>query len=346
MSDKLTKQPKILALCTVSTGLDSISEVLRSGYKIISIIGVSPLAERLDLISGWVDIAIFSKKWDVPYGYVNKYDLKDISDRKLFESFNFDLIWVVGWQRLIPIWLIESASLGALGGHGSPDGIHRGRGRSPQNWSIMLGCKQFNLALFFITTGIDDGPIILQRSFTYNYMDDISVSYKKSALAMGDMVCQVLKNKDLLNHSVKQSKKAFYYPQRKPKDGFVDWNMKQKEIWSHCRALTRPYPGLRTGHQSSIIIIVWECQPFDDIVDGEYGTISVCFESEEFLVNCADGRLLIKEWESCGSEWAPKQGIRFNSMPFYKQLQIIINRHKEKYPTLELDARIKKKAKV
>ena len=111
MSDKLTKQPKILALCTVSTGLDSISEVLRSGYKIISIIGVSPRAERLDLISGWVDIAIFSKKWDVPYGYVNKYDLKDISDRKLFESFNFVFLTIYLFPNS-SIRLDKSALLG------------------------------------------------------------------------------------------------------------------------------------------------------------------------------------------------------------------------------------------
>ena len=59
------------------------------------------------------------------------------------------------------------SGLGVLGGHGSPDGISGGRGRLPQNWALILGAKRFDLALFKITPGIDDGPIIAKRSFFY-----------------------------------------------------------------------------------------------------------------------------------------------------------------------------------
>ena len=102
------------------------------------------------------------------------------------------MIWVCGWQRLVPDWLIQQARLGVLGGHGSPDGIAGGRGRSPQNWALLLGCSQFVYALFLITEGVDNGPIISQRTFCYRPYDDIQVSYYRASLAMADMLCEVL----------------------------------------------------------------------------------------------------------------------------------------------------------
>ena len=43
-----------------------------------------------------------------------------------------------------------------------------------------------------------------------------------------------------------QSALPTYYPQRLETDGWVDWTLSQREISRICRALTKPYPGMRT----------------------------------------------------------------------------------------------------
>lgn len=333
------EQPKILVFCTVGTGLDAIAEVIRRGYSISGIVGLHPEKADPILISGYVDVADFSVKYGLPHYYVRSYNLKEEYDYACLTSLSFDIIWVNGWQRLLPEWLIEKSRLGVLGGHGSPDGIHGGRGRSPQNWALLLGCERFDLALFRITPGVDDGPVVAQRSFCFTGSDDIAVSYYRVSLAMADMICEVLQSPEKLEIGVPQPVEAYYYPQRKPEDGWVDWTLPKEWIARHCRALTTPYPGLKTS-QKGVEIILWHCQPFDDVVNSQPGCISVCFGSGDFLVSCRDGRLLVRRWQCHLVEWHPKAGMEFDSIPFSKQLDVVIERHKNKTPQYPISPRI------
>ncbi len=336
--NKMIDSPRVLVLCTVSTGLDSVAEVLRNGFAIRAIVGVDPKVADPKVISGFTDIAQFAAKWNIPHYYMQRYDLKSEGDRERLTALEFDLVWVAGWQRLVPDWLIAQASMGALGGHGSPDGIHGGRGRSPQNWAIMLGCKRFDLALFRLTPGVDDGPVIAQRSFFYNETDDIAISYKKVALCMGEMMTDVLSAPSLLKKAVPQSGEVFYYPQRKPEDGYVDWNLTQREIWAHCRALTRPYPGLRTRYGDTDIVF-WDCVPFDDEVRNSPGIIDFVFEDGGFLVNCRDGRVLVKDFAPLG-DWEPSPRMALSSPRLAETLKVLTARHSNQYPNASVARRI------
>jgi UDP-4-amino-4-deoxy-L-arabinose formyltransferase/UDP-glucuronic acid dehydrogenase (UDP-4-keto-hexauronic acid decarboxylating) len=335
----LAKKLKLLILCTLSTGLDSVAEVIRRGYKPAGLIGLPPSLGDHEKNSGYIDIASFARSSGIPFYYASSYPLKEDKDRKLFKKLDFDIIWVAGWQRLVPAWLIDKCRRGVLGVHGSPNGIHAGRGRSPQNWALMLGCKKFKLALFRITPGVDDGPVICQRSFRYLTEDDIRISYYRVSLATADMVCEVLKYPQTIANAVPQPKKGFYFPQRIPEDGWADWNLSIDEIVRHCRALCRPYPGLRTKNKK-VEIKIWNCQRFDSRSDGPNGSISTNFISGEFLVNCGDGRLLVRRWSADSGNWRPEPKMQLLSFPFAEQLKTIIQRHNSKYPSLKINPRI------
>ncbi|MEH6611513.1 MAG: formyltransferase family protein [Halioglobus sp.] len=329
---------KVIALCTLSTGFDAIAEFVRQGGQIVGIVGLDPEYVDLDAASGWVDVSIFAKKWGIPHYYVSDYGLHDSADRHMLEVLNCDLLWVAGWQRLIPKWAMESARLGAIGGHGSPDGITGGRGRSPQNWAIILGCDRFDISLFRIQVGVDDGAVIAQRSFFYNVTDDIAVSYKKSSLCMASMMLEVFRSPVLLENAAVQEATPFYYPQRKPEHGSIDWFMTQREIWAYCRALTRPYPGARTRCDDKEIYI-WKCLPFDEVVQSQPGTLDTVFEDGSFLVSCGNGRLLVEEY-SCDEGWEPCEKSQFDNTPMSDTFEEIVSSHHRKYPEQPVARRI------
>ena len=44
------------------------------------------------------------------------------------------------------------------------DGILKGRGRSPQNWALLMGEKKFFISLFKISNGVDNGSIIITKN--------------------------------------------------------------------------------------------------------------------------------------------------------------------------------------
>lgn len=332
--------PRILVLCTVSTGLDAVAAVCRRGFELVGIVGLAPDRVNPEAISGYVDVEGFAKVMGVPAHHVRSYSLTDDCDRQTLESLEFDLVWVAGWQRLVPPWLIDRSRLGVIGGHGSPDGITGGRGRSPQNWALLLGCSQFDLALFRITAGVDDGPIILQRTFFYRPDDDISTSYYRASLAMAEMVCEVLTFPELLVRGYTQPVVGQYFPQRRPEDGVADWFQPAATIARHCRALTKPYPGLRTA-AGVTNVTMWACSAFDDKLDGLPGEISNCFVSGDFLVNCLDGRLLVRSWSASDAVWRPKAGVQLKSVPFRDQLRVIVDRHRARFPDQTISPRVR-----
>jgi methionyl-tRNA formyltransferase len=324
-------KPRVLVLCTVSTGLDAVAEVLRNGFNIEAVVGVHPDSADPEAISGWSDVAAFAGRWGIPYVHVDRYDLGSDRDRQALLSLRYDVIWVAGWQRLIPSWLIEHAPLGAIGGHGSPDGIHGGRGRSPQNWAILLGCRQFEFALFRITPSVDDGPVVAARSFVYLDTDDIATSYKKVALCAGEMMCEILRNPQVLAHAIPQPKDAYYYPQRRPEDGYADWTLSTAEVWAHCRALTRPYPGLRTRTSDGGELTIWRCQPFDDRVAAAPGTVNAVFEDGSFLVTCMDGRVIVTESEVHSPTCRSLLGASLASVDVASNIAKVLERHASKH---------------
>lgn len=331
--------PKLLVLCTVSTGIDAIAEVHRRGYPIEGLVGLMPEAADPKLISGYTDIQEFAKVINVKSYYSETYSLASSADQALMTGLDFDLIWVCGWQRLVPSWLIELSHLGVLGGHGSPDGIAGGRGRSPQNWALLLGSSQFDMALFLITKGIDDGPIISRRTFYYRPYDDIQVSYYRASLAMADMVCEVLDSPEKIANAQRQASLGFYYPQRRPEDGSIDWYQPMEFISRQCRALTSPYPGLRSTI-NGVTVTITQCQPFDDLLDGVPGQISHCFYAGDFLVNVLDGRILVRGWEASDDSWIPRSKMRFVSVSWRKQLEVIVQRHMKKNRDQPISPRI------
>jgi len=332
---------KILVLCTLETGWDSVVSVAQGGGHIAAVVGLDYASCDQDKVSGVFDAEAGCRRLDIPFVKVKDYSLCSAEDRLSISAISYDLIWVAGWQRLVPEWLIESARMGVLGVHGSPDGISGGRGRSPQNWALLLGCARFDIALFLIRTGVDDGPVILERSFFYNETDDIRVSYYKVSLLISEMVLEVLGSPERLGAITPQKGGSFYFPQRLPDDGSVDWSQSVSVIARHCRALAKPYPGLRTKC-GGVILRLWQCQPFDDRVNGSIGQISAVFADGCFLVNCADGRLLVREWSSDDDAWEPLMNVKLESVPFFDQLSRIVGRHAGKFPGQPISDRIRR----
>ena len=77
----MKKTLKVIVLCTLSTGLDSISHVIRKGFSISCIVGLNPKNADPENISGFVDVKEYAAKEKIDYIYVNSYSLKDDFDQ-------------------------------------------------------------------------------------------------------------------------------------------------------------------------------------------------------------------------------------------------------------------------
>ena len=303
--------------------------------KHISIKGMIGLSERTpgDKISGYVHIKDICKDCNIEFIEVESYTLNKKTDKEKIKNYPIDILIIGGWQRLIPGWLIDHCKVCAIGAHGSASGITKGRGRSPQNWALILGKKEFYISIFKIDQGVDSGDIIDTERFELSDFDDIKTSYYKVSLTVAQMIIRNIKNKNIFNNNfLKQSEKGVaYLPQRLPEDGEIDWNRNSNEIYNFIRALSKPYPGAYSYINNSIIRI-WKGRPFNVTYEGNYtnGEVVAKLFNNDIIIKTEGSFFLIEDYSI--DNVVIKSGDILKSGNFKGQIQNIIARHKEKYP--------------
>jgi methionyl-tRNA formyltransferase len=285
--------------CHIS-GYWIIKGLLEEGVTIQYFVTLNPQQAKHNSVAGYFDFSDLAKKFSIPVYYPEDYALQSDKDVLFFKENRFDLMIPGGWQRLFPDNILENLKIGALGIHGSPDFLPKGRGRSPLNWSLIQGKKRFISHLFFLKPGVDDGDIIDTEMFDINEFDDISTLYMKNALSARKMILKNLQG--VLSGTVEtrsQQGVPSYYKKRIPEDGLIDWEtMDVWEIYNFVRGQTHPYPGAY-GRINEKMRRIWHCQVFDTKItfpDAKYGE---CVESidNKLIINCLGGLLLVDEYE-------------------------------------------------
>lgn len=322
----------VFALCTVSSGLDVLDA---AGVALSGVIGLTQ-RDAGDAISGFADVSPYAAAKGIPFIGMESYSLNTPADRGRIEALEIDILLVVGWQRLVPAWLIEKTAIGVLGVHGSAGGIAAGRGRSPQNWAIILRANRFSVSLFLIAPGIDDGPVLATREYSLTGDDDIAGSYRKLSIVTGRMIADTLRDDPHLLRRIPQSESAFYLPQRRPEDGAIDWTRDAGDIGAFIRALSRPYPGAfcRIGEAR---VRFWRATIYrlEDMPPEPPGTVTVRFQDGSLLIACGQGHILASDWDTVG-DLAIHRGMVLPSVSFPDQIGGIVARHREKYPDLPI----------
>ncbi len=318
---------RIYLLNCAVTGLVFV-KLLCKHLKIMGIISVN--RECAKAIAEYYDYEQFCNEQKIEYITVDTYSLKSQNDKKKLMDLDIDIIITSAWQRLIPQWLINHCKIGAIGVHGSAVGISGGRGRSPQNWALILGKDRFYLSIFWIDQNIDSGDIIDTKEFKYELIDDINISYHKESICLAEMIIQNFQNGNIEKHyGIQQGEVPGYLPKRTPNDGMIDWKRKCCEIYNFVRALTIPYPCAFTkinGHVIQIIrckYIEVESEFFDNYSCGE---VIMLLELGLFWVKCLDGIIEILEYNNV-DRIEIKEGQIFESSNFMEQMRMIIDRH-------------------
>jgi methionyl-tRNA formyltransferase len=332
---------RVYVLGTVGAGVD----LIRCISPEVTLAGIIGLSDRsaTDAISGFHYMKPVAEGLGVPFVEVESYALSRAEDRATLSKLEIDVLIVSGWQRLVPDWLIAQCKIGVIGSHGSPKGISGGRGRSPQNWALILGASRFSVSIFFIDPGIDSGNVIATRTFPLGVHDDISSSYAKVTAHCGEMMVEAFRSGAIAERRAEpQSEHGAYLPQRLPEDGAIDFARDADSVTRFVAALTRPYPGAFAliGGQK---VVFFRARPFESTGLSGWqralpGEIVMVLESGAFIVRVGEGQsIIVDEWSTeNASQRLLRVGCRFESEAFESQMQRICNRHTAKFPQLPL----------
>ena len=295
---------KIVIFGCKDTTLQVARFLRRNDVEIDLITISSDLALKND-VAGYVDLTGFSEIFRSVY-VAKSYNLLSSEDVEFFNvNTDFKIAFCVGWQRLIPKYVLDKIPLGVHGMHGSARDLPYGKGRSPMNWALIEGRKFFSTNLFRYLDGVDNGPIVAKSCFSIKTTDTAETLHYKNALSM----CYIIKS----NLDVLLSGKANYvsqdtnegesfYPKRVPADGVIDWRDDIYNIDQLIRAVAPPFygaVGTLDGRElkifrASIFYTDIENHPFSD---AKFGEVLEVFPSNKFLVRCSGGVLIVHEYD-------------------------------------------------
>tara|TARA_B100000242_G_C43002608_1_gene465826 strand:+ start:86 stop:1075 length:990 start_codon:yes stop_codon:yes gene_type:complete len=313
---------KLFVFGCKNTTLEFIKRIIDNNFVIDGCITISKEKALEQKVAGYFDLNKFCKNNKIPLYTVKKYNLSSAYDKELINSLEIDIIFCIGWQRLIPDWLLSKLSVGAFGMHGSNKPLPHGRGRSPLNWSLIQGKNIFYTHLFQYLPGIDDGPIVGVQKFDINQWDNCNTLHLKNTLAMTKLALKHLPK--MLKGTVETYPQPLinpsYFPKRSAEDGIIFWSDSVIDIYNLIRAVTKPFHGAFSfiNDDETKKIVIWEAIPFDTRLDWEdksFGEIIEIFNDNSFIVKAGDGSMLIKNYEFANNS-AIATGMKLGNSSF------------------------------
>lgn len=295
---------KVVVFGVKDTSLNIIEFIRDNICPVDLVITISPEVTKKNDVSGYTGLSYLTEKYGIPVHEADSYYLKDQKTVDFMENNTFEIGICMGWQRLIPAYVLDKFKYGIYGFHGNCGYLPFGRGRSPLNWSIILGDTRFNLNMFRYDEKADSPNIFATEMFQINEHDDIRTAQYKNMICSKNLIAKLLAAYENGNISIRTQSKDFdsWYEKRTAKDGKVDFKARTREIYNLIRGVAHPFPGA-FAYSNDTEIRIWAAHPFDEMIDFhnyEPGEVIDIFDGKP-IVRTVDGSLLIDRYEPEGA---------------------------------------------
>ncbi|MDD9854811.1 MAG: methionyl-tRNA formyltransferase [Gammaproteobacteria bacterium] len=173
----------------------------------------------------------------------------------LMQSFNADVCMMAYVLLFVPETVLNAPRLGSFQYHPSLLPMHRGP--SSINWPIALGATETGLSIFWPNDGLDEGPILLQKTCAIGADETLGDVYFNKLFPLG--VDAMLESLDLVKAGdaprIAQDLTAGSYESWFGKaQAEVDWTQPAQTVYNIIRA-ANPQPGAWTTHAGTRLSI-------------------------------------------------------------------------------------------
>ncbi|WP_458207729.1 methionyl-tRNA formyltransferase [Haladaptatus sp. NG-SE-30] len=213
---------------------------------------------KRDDIADQAELESFAVARDVPLHETES--VNDDTVRAQIADYDPDLLFVVGWSRLVTQEVLDIPEVAALGMHPAP--LPRGRGRAPIAWGLIKGLDETALSLFHLVEEADAGDLVGQRSIDIERTDDAASLYQKVVEAGRDLIRTHYPRfaDGQVPRTPQDDNAATWWPKRTPNHGVVDWIQSPEAVYDWIRGQSHPYPGAFSfvnGHR----VTFWAANP-------------------------------------------------------------------------------------
>ena len=230
----------------------------------------------------------------------------------LMQSFNADVCMMAYVLLFVPQPVLDAPKYGTFQYHPSLLPAHRGP--SSINWPIAMGKKRTGLSIFWPNEGLDEGPILIQKSVDIGPDETLGDVYFKKLFPIGvDAMIEgleMVKAGVLLKHDQRLADGS-YESWFKKDIAQLDWKKPAADLYNTIRA-ANPAPGA-WGVIKGVKL---------DIYDSALGTDSgapgqiISIGTDGMRVAAGSGSVAVKRVRAPGgqkiaaAEWAESAGVK------------------------------------
>ena len=230
---------------------------------------------------------------------------------ELMKSFNADVCMMAYVLLFVPQEVRDAPTYGTFQYHPSLCPEHRGP--SSINWPIAMGKTRTGLSIFWPNDGLDEGPMMLQKTCEIGPDETLGDVYFKKLFPMG--VDAMIEGLDLVKAGViikhdQRLENGSYESWFGKASAEIDWSKPATDVYNMIRA-ANPAPGAWTTISGSELKIYDSARVDGTGITGEVVSVG----GDGVTVQAEGGRILIKRVRPAGggkmaaSEWAAAVGI-------------------------------------
>ena len=230
----------------------------------------------------------------------------------LMQSFNADVCMMAYVLLFIPQPVLDAPKLGTFQYHPSLLPAHRGP--SSINWPIAMGKTRTGLTIFWPDEGLDEGPVLLQKSVEIGADETLGDVYFKKLFPLG--VDAMLESLDLVKAGkapkIKQDLSKGSYESWFKKDvAELDWSKSVADVYNTIRA-ANPAPGAWSVIKGVKLDIYDAAKVVASGAPGSIATIS----ADGITIAGNDGAILVKRVKApdgkkiAAAEYASSAGLK------------------------------------
>ncbi|MDA8011206.1 MAG: methionyl-tRNA formyltransferase [Gammaproteobacteria bacterium] len=233
---------------------------------------------------------------------------------ELMRSFESDVCLMAYVLLLVPEAVLNAPAQGSFQYHPSLLPMHRGP--SSINWPIALGATRTGLSIFWPDAGLDEGPILMQKTCEIGPDETLGDVYFNKLFPLG--VEAMIESLDLLKKGeapkIPQNlKEGSYESWFGKKEAQLDWQKSARENYNIIRA-ANPQPGAWTPRRGETLQI-FDSACEDEKISGAPGEV-VRIDDDGILVAARGGAIRFKRVRAGSSrekiparEYAEKSGL-------------------------------------
>lgn len=284
---------RIAFIGCVTSSRVALKTLLSLPDSLCEVVGIVTMrSDRLN--SDFIDLSDLAGQ-STPLLYVEDM-VGDAAQADWLKALNPDLIFCVGWSRLLGNHVLQVAPRGVIGFH--PAALPANRGRHPLVWALALGLRQTASTFFLMDSGADSGPLLSQLPVAIDPEDDAASLYAKVLALLPRQVENIVRNLDdaSLVSQPQDAALATYWRKRSAEDGRIDWRMEPYAVRNLVRALARPYPGAHFIHKGREVK-VWKCiEQTGGAPNAEPGKV-LAVDGRNITVRCGQGSVCLTDHE-------------------------------------------------